>query len=251
MKKFRLIATILIIAMSITGCQIKKENSSKEVISNIFIKAVEEGKLAIADNDYVKAYNMFTLALEEHNDDEISKLNEQCKLVIELIEISDELENEKDMTSENVENKINSIYELCEKIVNIDTKSNLIKDKVKELKMEIASVKKEIEDPKKEDKKEIQSSKNTKENIKRTLCSCGKNYIEDNKQWKGEDKCDTCINEIVNSHADNYACAVCGNKTNTLCQFDECYPLCEDDMGYYCECGEYHHTQELCPVFDI
>lgn len=36
---------------------------------------------------------MFTLALEEKDDEEISKLNEQCKLIIEMIELYTSIEN--------------------------------------------------------------------------------------------------------------------------------------------------------------
>ena len=95
----------------------------------------------------------------------------------------------------------------------------------------------------------IVSNKNDKDS--KTLCICGKNYIEDNKQWIDEDKCDSCINEVILSHSDNYSCVVCGEDTDMLCQYDECKPFCKDDMGYYCDCGEYHHRQELCPVYDI
>lgn len=86
MKKTKLIAIILLVIMSMMGCQLKQveEQEQEQEQPSIFIKAVEEGKLAMADDDYEKASNMFKLALEERQDDEISKLNKQCELVIKL-----------------------------------------------------------------------------------------------------------------------------------------------------------------------
>ena len=74
-------------------------------------------------------------------------------------------------------------------------------------------------------------------NSKKTLCECGKRYIEDNVIWKDESKCDVCVQAIIESHADNYACVVCAKKTEALCVFDQCAPVCEDH-------------QELCPIYD-
>lgn len=101
-----------------------------------------------------------------------------------------------------------------------------------------------------QEKKIERQSSNVSSNAKKTLCSCGKRYIEDNVEWKGYDKCDICIQADIESHADNYGCVVCGDKTDTLCIFDKCDALCEDHQGYYCKCGKFHHHQELCPVYD-
>lgn len=219
MKKTKLIAIILLVIMSMMGCQLKQEKEQEQAQeqASIFIKAVEEGKLAMADEDYEKASNMFKLALEERQDDEISKLNEQCELMIELEAEFERLEDIEYTDEISVEIDLNNILDLCERIINIDSESNLIKDKVKEVKEGLEKVKLELEKVKNE--QEVSSNVETEQK--------------------------------ANSQAYNYTCVVCGKKTNTLCEYDQCGPLCEDDMGYYCECGEYHHTQELCPVFDI
>lgn len=219
MKKTKLITIILLVIMSMMGCQLKQVEDQEQEQPSIFNKSVEEGKLAMADEDYEKASNMFKLALEERQDDEISKLNKQCELVIKLVEESEKLEDTEYTDKISLEKDLNNILEICEEIINIDSDSKLIKDKVKEAKKELDKAKLELEKVKNENKQEVSSNIETEQK--------------------------------VNSQSNNYTCAICGAKTNTLCEYDQCDPLCKDDMGYYCECGEYHHTQNLCPIFDM
>lgn len=146
MKKIKLIATIFLLVISMIGCEAKKvESKEEQAVSNTFAKAVEEGKLAIADNDYEKASNMFALALEENKDDEISKLNEQCELVIKMLDGLEKFENTEYTDETSMNDDLNKILDLCEKIISIDSKSNLIKDKAKEAKKELDDAKEAIE----------------------------------------------------------------------------------------------------------
>ena len=91
---------------------------------------------------------------------------------------------------------------------------------------------------------------NSNTNAYKTLCPlCEKNYLEDNIEWIGEDKCDDCIRGIIEEHGNHHHCVVCGISTDKLCPYDECDAFCEDHIGYYCECGDFHHNQELCPMY--
>lgn len=126
-EKLILTKLLLLVVVGIMGW--KSQNSKEETISTTYTKAVEEGKLFLASEEYEKASNMFTLELEEKNDEEISKLNEQCKSTIEMIEIYTSIENKENLDKEEIKNKVNNIVNLCEDIQNIDTESNLIKEK--------------------------------------------------------------------------------------------------------------------------
>ena len=65
--------------LSITGCS-KNDNQS-------FEKYMEEGKIAIANQEYDKALNFFTLALEENKDDtDVKSLYNQTKNLVEAID---------------------------------------------------------------------------------------------------------------------------------------------------------------------
>ena len=279
MKFNKCIAIFLLSMLTLTGCGNKT-----------FDRSMEEGKIAIASKEYEKAEGMFSLALKENkNDKEASALHKQTEKLIELVNLKDEGKIDESLKNCEEIEKIESDSD-CVKKEARDLKQELSKDvsneKIKEVKAKMVEIGELIDDKNYNDAKveldklikELQENKGLKselevankllkecnENIekakkmkntntnkvKKTLCSCGKNYLEDNKQWKGEDKCDDCVNEIVGAHADNYACAICGAKTQTLCEYDQCQPLCESDMGYYCDCGEYHHTQQLCPIYD-
>ena len=110
-KKYAIIPLLCVVLL--TGCTNKT-----------FEKSMEEGKLAIASGEYEKAENMFSLALEEKKDDkEASALYSQTQKLIQTIKLKDE---------DNYDEAIS----LCDEIIKIESESDLIKKKVKEIKGE-------------------------------------------------------------------------------------------------------------------
>lgn len=149
MKKF-LVIMLSLMMMVIVGCS--QNEAKEEVNSKLFTESVEKGKLAIAEKDYTLASSMFELALEEKEDEEISKLKQQCDLVIEMVDIASQCEDLDENIDEISEQELNVIIEdlkkipeLCDKIISIDTDSKLIIDLAKEAKIEINKSIKEID----------------------------------------------------------------------------------------------------------
>lgn len=226
MKKLWVIILSLTMIISV-GC------NQEEVDSNLFTESVEKGKLAIADKEYKVASSMFTLALEEKENAEVSKLKEQCDLMIEIEDMV--LKHEEivskfdDYTEEDFEivgNELKALYndykkmiEICDNILTIDSELQIIRDIVKEGKSEFEKIVKQYElflDEYDEIKKEEAKKEGNKQQAKKEV----------------------------------YKCVICEKDTTKYCIYDGCAPLCKDDGGYYCDCGEFHHTQELCPVYD-
>lgn len=118
MKK---ILTLLITLMLLTTACSKDENTS-------FEKYLEEGKIAIANEEYDKALNFFTLAKEEDsNNEELNSLYNQTNNLIEAIK-----------SKENKQYTIS--IQLCETIESINSETNVIKDAAKKLKEECTNL---------------------------------------------------------------------------------------------------------------
>lgn len=276
MKKYY-IAICIAITLIFTGCS-KNEST--------FEKAMSEGKLAIASEEYEKAEGMFKLALnEKKNDTEVNALYEQTSKYIEATKLKDKKEFDKsiDLCSQIeaikseytaivdkskvlkeellnlnkeyinsinqsiseaeslIENKkYNEVKEISNKLLEDINNNDKFSEQINKINTLIDTCNTSIELQKKEEqeaakKESIKVDKSENINKNKTLCpSCGKNYLEDNDFWAGEDKCDDCINEIVNAHADNYGCEICGDKTQSLCENDGCVPLCDEHQGTFC-----------------
>ena len=115
MKK--ILIMIMVCTIFITGCTNKKY---EEMMTN--------GKTAVANKEYEKAENFFSLALEEKNNDkeadalskQVTKLNEALKLK----------ENKK----------YNEVIKLCEEINSIESDSDIIKKASNKLKEEVQNI---------------------------------------------------------------------------------------------------------------
>lgn len=146
LKKIFIILTLCI--LSITGCS-KKDNRS-------FEKYIEQGKAAVASQDYEKALNFFTLAKEENeNDEDVKSLYNQTKNLVEAIDSKEK----KNYTV---------AIQLCEVISKMKSDTNIIKEaaeKVKKESNELMGKVKDKEEEKEKDKKE-QSNDNPAANKK-------------------------------------------------------------------------------------
>jgi len=115
MKKIAVL--LILLSTLITGC-------SKNEESNSFERYMEEGKRAIASDEYEVASKFFSLAIEENNKDTEAKAlyNQSNNLVEALQSIEDE--------------KYDEAIQLCDAAEKISSKSNMIKDVAKSLKEE-------------------------------------------------------------------------------------------------------------------
>ena len=141
MKKIFIILTLCI--LSITGCSKQEESQS-------FEKYIEEGKMAIANQEYEKALNFFTLAKEEKEDEEVNSLYNQTNNLVEAID-SREKEN------------YTVAIQLCETISKMESKTNIIKEAAEKLKKECNELmKKENNSGKKKEEQDSSNSTTTK-----------------------------------------------------------------------------------------
>jgi uncharacterized protein YecT (DUF1311 family) len=106
----------LIGGLILTGCQ----NSVSS-----YDKMMEEGKVAIVNNEYEKADGMFELALEEKPDDK------------EAIELREQTEKLIEATSLKKEDKIEESKKLCNEIDSMTSKSDVVKKQANKLKKEL------------------------------------------------------------------------------------------------------------------
>lgn len=123
-KKYLIIPVIAMTLM--TGCTNKT-----------FDKAMSEGKLAIASKEYEKAEGMFSLAIEEKQDDkEANALYSQIQKLIEAMKLKEE-------------DKLEEVLVLCDDIEKIESESEAIKKEANILKEECNTELKQIEEEKK------------------------------------------------------------------------------------------------------
>lgn len=103
------IAVLLILVSTfITGCSKNKELNS-------FERYIEEGKRAIASDEYEVANKFFLLAIEENNKDtEAKALYKQSSNLVEALQ---SIESEK----------YDVAIQLCDDVEKISSKSNIIK----------------------------------------------------------------------------------------------------------------------------
>lgn len=107
--------------------------------NSAYNKFMEEGKLALANEEYDKAQNMFTLANDEKDGEskEATNLIKQIDLYIEINELA---ERKELMTS----SYIDTIIQLCEEVEDIETEISHIKSKVSSLKEDFENSKIEV-----------------------------------------------------------------------------------------------------------
>ena len=130
MKK--VLGLLVVCCILITGCQKSEESTS-------FDKYMEEGKTAVASEQYEKALKFFSLAKEEKADDtEANSLYNQSNNLVEAIKSK----NDK---------KYDVAIQLCNLIEKMSSKSSIIKEAAKSLKNECDTL------SKKEDEKETVS----------------------------------------------------------------------------------------------
>ena len=147
MKKILVILTICM--LSITGCS-KGDNQS-------FEKYMEEGRMAVANQEYDKALNFFTLALEENKDDTDAKsLYNQTKNLVEAIDSKDQ----KNYTV---------AIQLCDVISNMESNTNIIKDAAENVKKESNELMEKAQRQDKEKEREKEKTQAKEENIKENI----------------------------------------------------------------------------------
>lgn len=99
-----------------TGCENK---------SSSYEKMIEDGKIAIVNNDYEKAEGLFDLALEKNsNDKEAKSLQEQTQKLIQASKLKDE-------------GHIEEAKRICDEIDGMYSKSDVVKKQVSKLKEEL------------------------------------------------------------------------------------------------------------------
>ncbi len=120
MKKILLAGLILSITTLFIGCGKKSQS---------YNKFMEEGKLALATEEYDKAANLFNLAKDEMDgkDIEAEALINQIQLYNNLIELGEDLDSKSS-------GYILYLIEGCDTILDIDSDVSLIKDRVEILK---------------------------------------------------------------------------------------------------------------------
>lgn len=146
----RILGILLVMCLFIVGCS--KEDSSS------YNKYIEEGKTAIANKEYEKGRNFFSLALEEKPDEEEAKrLYNQINNLIEAVDSKDN-------------KKYDVAIQLCDVTLNIDSDSNLVRDIAKDLKQECeklkSQAKKDEETKKSEEVKKVQNDTSVTQNIR-------------------------------------------------------------------------------------
>lgn len=145
MKFIRLgIVSLLIIgSISLIGCNNK---------NSTFEKAVEEGKLSLANKDFEISENLFSLALSEKEDKEIKKLYEQIKLYNLLVDLIDD-------DSYDIEQAI----DIKEKLLGDKDLNNIIKKEVEKIELE------SNESVENEEKTKVDNSTNEKEREEKAI----------------------------------------------------------------------------------
>ena len=109
---------------------------------------MEEGRIAVANQEYDKALNFFTLALEENTD--VKSLYNQTKNLVEAIDSKEK----KNYTV---------AIQLCDVISNMESNTNIIKDAAENVKKESNEL---MEKAQRQDKEKTQAKEeNIKENI--------------------------------------------------------------------------------------
>jgi len=119
MKKIIICLISLLMIITLTGCQ--KENS-------ISTKALEEGKIALANKEYDKAQNLFKLVVDEDNSNEDGK--EFYRLTTQYLTLLNYFENED---YDNADKSLNEI-KLNSKISSIDTEVFKLQDQLNNIK---------------------------------------------------------------------------------------------------------------------
>lgn len=141
MKKLIVIVSMLCIFL--VGCS-KEDTSSYD-------KYLEEGKTAVANEEYEEARNLFSLAKEESsNDGEGNALYNQTNNLIEAIDSKEK-------------NHYDIAIRLCISIEKIDSKSDIIKSVAKDLKKECEDLKNNPSKQKKAATEKKEAKKETKE----------------------------------------------------------------------------------------
>lgn len=138
MKKLLTLVLSLLMIMTV-GCS-KEDNE-------YFEKYMEEGKMSVANQEYDKALNFFTLAKEEKEDDEeLNSLYNQTKSLVEAMDSKEKKDYD-------------TAIQLCENIRSIDSKTSIIKEAADKLKKECIKLKEEKKNS--ETKKVEQTSNQT------------------------------------------------------------------------------------------
>lgn len=146
MKK--IIMLLLALSIFVVGCS-KDNNSSYD-------KYLEEGKTAIANQEYEKGRNFFSLAKEANsNENEANVLYNQTNNLVEAI------------TSK--ENKHYDVaIQLCNTILKMNSESNIVKTAANDLKVECEKLKKGFTEEESSEEEESKADANTQEEESKT-----------------------------------------------------------------------------------
>ena len=188
-----------------TGCENK---------SSSYEKMIEDGKIAIVNNDYEKAEGLFDLALEKNsNDKEAKSLQEQTQKLIQASKLKDE-------------GHIEEAKRICDEIDGMYSKSDVVKKQVSKLKEELDIItKNDILD---------KSSEHKKSELK------DKHSILADKRYKYIGKLEEIQNEI-NSFSQNYS-----NNADMIEGEATALKLWDDELNkIYGEIKENTHPKEM------
>lgn len=154
----KIIALLIISALLTTACS-KNDDTSID-------KYLEQGKIALANEEYDKALKFFNLAKEEKsNNEEVNFLWTQTNNLIEAFESK--------------ESKHYSVaIQLCETIESIDSETNIVKDSAKKLKEECLKLMNEDETP--DDNTSVEDNELKQDNINNQAeqVSTKKSYLD-------------------------------------------------------------------------
>lgn len=155
----KIIALLIISTLLTTACSKSDNTSSVE-------KYLEQGKIALANEEYDKALKFFDLAKEEKsNNEEVNFLWTQTNNLIEAFESK--------------ESKHYSVaIQLCETIESIDSETNIVKDSAKKLKEECIKLMNEDETPDDNTSIEDDELKQDNTNNKAEQISTKKSYLD-------------------------------------------------------------------------
>lgn len=156
-KKYLIIPVLAMTLM--TGCGNKT-----------FDKAMEEGKLAIANKEYEKAEGMFNLAIEENKDDkEANALYNQIQKLIQAMKLKED-------------GNIEEVIALCEDIEKIESESEGIKKEANILKdecnAELSKIEEDTEDEIEDTENKVAENQVKKEDIQNKKESKKDKYLQ-------------------------------------------------------------------------
>lgn len=174
-----------IISIGLIGCQSTSKDESKS--NSTVEKAVETGKLALADGDFVKAMSNFELALAE--DKENKEAKDWLRLAKKVNLLSNHLENKEIKKAEEIlgDIKADHLYKVIKSRVD-DYESTLttLKSSIENIDNEIAAINQKLEEEAFDEVIEKGNNLETEKNITENQLAAITSIIEDATKKKEE-----------------------------------------------------------------